>query len=228
MSLPESWSGALPAEARVALARAEAYVAARERAEVHVNPPAPLRYRALERVAPEQIKVVILGQDPYHGPGQAMGLAFSVPSGLRIPPSLRNVFKELNSDLGIPVPAVGDLTAWADQGVLLLNTSLSVEDGLPASHAKVGWEHLTDRLIAHASAQAPAAVFMLWGNHARAKAPLINASRHLVLQAAHPSPLSARKFLGCRHFSQANAFLTANGRRSVTWTIKEPAGLPPR
>ncbi|MBS0337802.1 MAG: uracil-DNA glycosylase [Proteobacteria bacterium] len=218
-TFPQSWQGALDAAARAALERAEAHVAARESGGAQVFPPPALRYRALELVAPEAIRVVILGQDPYHGAGQAMGLAFSVPKGVRIPPSLRNIYKELAADLGIAPPAHGDLTAWARQGVLLLNTSLSVEAGEAASHADVGWESVTDALIALASARAKHAVFMLWGNHARAKAPLVDASRHLVLQAAHPSPLSARKFLGCRHFSQANAFLGEHGAQRVEWEL---------
>ena len=194
-------------------------MSARENAGVPVYPPAPLRYRALELVPPSEVKVVILGQDPYHGAGQAMGLAFSVPHGVRVPPSLVNIFKELKADLGIARPDHGDLTAWAAQGVLLLNTSLSVEEGHAASHAKIGWEKVTDALVARASHMAPAAVFMLWGNHARAKAPLVDRSRHLVLEAAHPSPLSARKFLGCRHFSQANAYLTGHDRKPVRWAF---------
>lgn len=183
-------------------------------------PPRALRYRALELVAPERVRVVILGQDPYHGEGQAMGLAFSVPRGVRIPPSLRNIYKELASDVGCAPAAHGDLTAWAEQGVLLLNTSLSVEAGEAASHAGIGWEQVTDALIACASKSAAHAVFMLWGNHARAKAALIDASRHLVLQSAHPSPLSARKFLGCRHFSQADTYLGAHGRGAVAWDLR--------
>ena len=216
--LPGDWSEALDGPARAALHGAEAHVAAREAAGATVYPPAALRYRALESVAPAAVRVVILGQDPYHGAGQAMGLAFSVPRGMRVPPSLANIYKELASDLGLPRPGHGDLGAWAAQGVLLLNTSLSVEDGAPASHARIGWEAVTDRLIAHASACAPAAVFLLWGNHARAKAGLIDGARHAVLQSAHPSPLSARRFLGCRHFSRANAFLAAHGRTPVDWS----------
>lgn len=217
MPLPQAWSDALDADARAALAHAEAHVAAREREGVRVYPPAPLRYRALELVSPEDIKVVILGQDPYHGEGQAMGLAFSVPAGIRIPPSLRNIFKELKADLGIDAGKSGDLGAWARQGVLLLNTSLSVEDGRAASHARIGWEKVTDTLIAAASGRAGPAAFLLWGNHARAKAALIDSQRHCVLEAAHPSPLSARHFLGCRHFSHANAFLARNGRPPIRW-----------
>ncbi len=217
MPLPAAWSDALDADARDALARAEAHVAAREREGVRVYPPAPLRYRALELVAPEDLKVVILGQDPYHGEGQAMGLAFSVPAGVRVPPSLRNIFKELKADLGIDAGNTGDLAAWARQGVLLLNTSLSVEDGRPASHSRIGWAKVTDTLIAAASARAGAAAFLLWGNHARAKASLIDPQRHCVLEAAHPSPLSARHFLGCRHFSRANDFLVRSGRPPIRW-----------
>ena len=217
MPLPERWSAAFDAESSEALARAEARVAARESAGVRVYPPAALRYRALELVAPQEVKVVILGQDPYHAAGQAMGLAFSVPQGVPVPPSLRNIFKELKADLGLAPPAHGDLTAWAGQGVLLLNTSLTVEEGRADSHSGLGWDRITDRLISHASTHAAAAVFILWGRHARAKAPLIDTSRHLVLQAAHPSPLSARNFLGCRHFSRANAFPLAHGTTPVDW-----------
>lgn len=220
MPLPDPWRQALDPAARAVLARAEAYVSARENAGVHVYPPAPLRYRALELVPPAGVKIVILGQDPYHGAGQAMGLAFSVPRGVRVPPSLVNIYKELAADSGLSRPAHGDLTAWAEQGVLLLNTSLSVEEGRAASHADIGWEQVTDALVACASSEAPAAVFMLWGNHARTKAPLVDRSRHLVLEAAHPSPLSARKFLGCRHFSQANAFLVQHLVDAVRWDVR--------
>ena len=219
MPLPDAWRQALDPAARAVLARAEAYVSARENAGIHVFPPASLRYCALEMVPPTGVKVVILGQDPYHGAGQAMGLAFSVPRGVRVPPSLVNIFKELKSDLGIARPDHGDLTAWAAQGVLLLNTSLSVEEGRAASHADIGWDQVTDGLVAAVSSEAAAAVFMLWGNHARAKALLVDRSRHLVLEAAHPSPLSARKFLGCRHFSQTNAFLAQRGVGTVQWEL---------
>jgi len=217
MPLPDPWSGALDAEAREALAHTESRVAARERSGARIYPPAELRYLALELVAPDKARVVIIGQDPYHGAGQAMGLSFSVPRDVRVPPSLRNVFKELKNDLGLEPPEHGDLTTWADQGVLLLNTSLSVEEGRADSHSGMGWERITDLLISHVSARAGPAVFMLWGRHAQAKAPLVDTSRHLVLQAAHPSPLSVRRFLGCRHFSQANAFLVDHGSPPVQW-----------
>ncbi|MEI6722997.1 MAG: uracil-DNA glycosylase, partial [Betaproteobacteria bacterium] len=227
-TLPQAWRGALDAAAQAALERAEAYVAAREAAGIAVYPPQALRYRALELVAPEEVRVVILGQDPYHGEGQAMGLAFSVPPGVRIPPSLRNVYKEMASDVGCVPAQHGDLTAWAEQGVLLLNTSLSVEAGVAASHAGIGWPQVTDAVIAYASRKAGHAVFMLWGNHARAKAPLIDATRHLVLQSAHPSPLSARKFLGCSHFSQAAAFLVQHGKPTIVWDLRQDDSLPHR
>lgn len=181
-----------------------------------VFPPHPLR--ALELTPPEAVRVVILGQDPYHGRGQAEGLAFSVAPGVPLPPSLRNIFKELQRDLGTPPPAFpspgGSLAGWARQGVLLLNTCLTVEEGQPASHSGKGWEVLTDAIIRHVSDHARPSVFMLWGSHAQAKRPLIDAGRHLVLTANHPSPLSALRppapFIGCGHFSQARAWRDAN------------------
>ena len=188
-----------------------------------VFPPEPLR--ALTLTPLSQVRVVILGQDPYHGPGQAEGLAFSVAPGVKVPPSLRNIFKELQRSLGTPVPADGSLVRWARQGVLLLNTCLTVEDGQAASHARWGWEALTDLLVS-AVAQGPqSVVFMLWGGHAQAKAGLVAAAapdgRHLVLQANHPSPLSALRrpqpFLGCDHFVRAQQFWAERGQNGVSW-----------
>lgn len=185
-----------------------------------VFPPQPLR--ALALTPPEQVRMVLLGQDPYHGRGQAEGLAFSVASGTPLPPSLRNIFKELQRDLGsqpptFPVPG-GSLVHWATHGVLLLNTCLTVEEGLPASHAKQGWEALTDAVIQQVSDGAHAVVFMLWGAHAQSKRPLIDASRHKVLIANHPSPLSALRpplpFMGCGHFSEAKAWLQQQSKTS--------------
>lgn len=177
-----------------------------------IFPPQPLR--ALELTAPESVRVVILGQDPYHGRGQAEGLAFSVAPGVALPPSLRNIFKELQRDLGEPVPPFpspgGSLVRWARHGVLLLNTCLTVEEGRPASHAGKGWEVLTDAIIKDVSDHSDHVVFMLWGNHAQSKRKLIDASRHLILCANHPSPLSALRpplpFIGCGHFSQARTW----------------------
>ena len=188
-----------------------------------IYPPEPLRALALTPL--HSTRVVILGQDPYHGPGQAEGLAFSVPPGVKIPPSLRNIFKELQRDLGLPPAASGHLGAWARRGVLLLNTCLTVEDGAPASHAKLGWEALTDALIQAAAQDAAPKVFMLWGAHAQAKAALIAAAgpQHLLLQANHPSPLSAtrppRPFIGCGHFSQAAAWLRVRGW-DISWDLR--------
>ncbi len=177
-----------------------------------VFPPQPLR--ALELTAPESVRVVILGQDPYHARGQAEGLAFSVAHGVALPPSLRNIFKEFQRDLGTPLPAFpepgGSLVRWAHHGVLLLNTCLTVEEGQPASHSGRGWERLTDAVIRKVSLEAAPAVFMLWGAHAQGKRVLIDSTRHLVLTANHPSPLSALRppapFIGCGHFSQARAW----------------------
>ncbi|MGL4541344.1 MAG: uracil-DNA glycosylase, partial [Polymorphobacter sp.] len=162
----------------------------------------------------------ILGQDPYHGEGQAHGLCFSVPPGVRPPPSLGNIYKELEADLGLPRPRHGNLESWAQQGVLLLNSVLTVEMGQAASHQRRGWERFTDAVIARVNAQAAPVVFLLWGAYAQRKAAFVDTTRHLVLNAAHPSPLSAHNgFLGCRHFSQANAFLLAHGRTPVDWAL---------
>lgn len=188
-----------------------------------VYPSEPLRALALTALA--DVRVVILGQDPYHGPGQAEGLAFSVAPAVKLPPSLRNIFKELQRSLGLPMPANGSLVRWAQQGVLLLNTSLTVEEGQPASHARWGWEIFTDRLIELVASQARPLVFMLWGAHAQTKRALIDASapdgRHQVLQANHPSPLSALRppqpFLGCNHFARANAWLAKKGQKTIDW-----------
>lgn len=189
----------------------------RLQAGASVFPPQPLR--ALQLTAPEAVRVVILGQDPYHGRGQAEGLAFSVAPGVALPPSLQNIFKELRRDLGTPFPPFpepgGSLVRWARHGVLLLNTCLTVEEGQPASHAGRGWERLTDAVIGKVSKEAAPAVFMLWGAHAQGKRALIDASRHLVLTANHPSPLSALRppapFIGCGHFSQARAWREQHG-----------------
>jgi uracil-DNA glycosylase len=188
------------------------FLESRLQAGAAVFPPQPLR--ALQLTPPESVRVVILGQDPYHGRGQAEGLAFSVAPGIPVPPSLRNIFTELRRDLGTPFPPFpepgGSLVRWASQGLLLLNTCLTVEEGQPASHAGRGWEGLTDAVIRKVSQDAAPAVFMLWGAHAQTKRVLIDASRHLVLRANHPSPLSALRppapFIGCGHFSQARAW----------------------
>lgn len=183
----------------------------------------PEVFRALRLTPFASVRAVILGQDPYHGPGQAEGLAFSVPPGVRVPPSLRNIKKELARDLGIPVSKSGSLVPWARQGVLLLNAILTVEAGKPASHRSWGWETLTDRIISEVSAKKEHAVFMLWGTFAQSKRFLIDESRHLVLCANHPSPLSAMRppvpFIGCGHFSAANRWLEEKGLGSIDWTF---------
>jgi len=199
-----------------------AFLEARRTAGARIYPPDPLR--ALKLTPPETVRVVILGQDPYHGAGQAHGLAFSVPDEVRPPPSLRNLFLELRDDLRCAVPATGNLEHWARQGVLLLNAVLTVEEGEPGSHAGRGWEQLTDRLIVWLASDAAPKVFLLWGAYAQGKAEQIRScgGPHAVLLANHPSPLSARRaprpFLGCRHFSQANAFLATHGRGTVDWS----------
>ena len=187
-----------------------------------IYPPGGEFFAALEATPPASIKVVILGQDPYHGPGQAHGLSFSVRGRQRIPPSLQNIFRELQSDLGLQAPSHGDLSAWADEGVLLLNSVLSVERGVAGAHQGKGWERFTDAVIAAVNAGTSPVVFMLWGAQAQRKGSAINRDRHCVLTAPHPSPLSAhRGFLGCQHFSQANRFLVEHQRGPVDWSISE-------
>jgi uracil-DNA glycosylase len=196
-----------------------AFLQARFAANATVYPPEPLRALALTPLS--RVRVVILGQDPYHGAGQAEGLAFSVAPGVRLPPSLRNIFKELRRDLSLPPPADGSLVRWATQGVLLINTCLTVEAGQPASHAGQGWEVLTDTLIQHCSDDAVPKVFLLWGQHAQTKVGLIDARRHGILCANHPSPLSASRgpkpFIGCGHFGEVGRWLVARGGDPPSW-----------
>ncbi|MGN6356401.1 MAG: uracil-DNA glycosylase [Novosphingobium sp.] len=223
-AVPESWREALGTVLAEKPSRAlGGFLKAEEEAGKRIYPPRGSRLRALELTPLDQVKVVILGQDPYHGPGQAHGLAFSVPQGVRVPPSLVNIYKELESDLGLSRPAHGNLENWARQGVLLLNNALTVEDGRAGSHQKLGWEAITDAAVAAVAAREEPSVFLLWGSHARNKAmrvPGLADGRHLVLTAPHPSPLSAHSgFLGCRHFSQANAFLEGKGRGAIDWRV---------
>ena len=184
-----------------------------------IYPPGSKIFRAFDLCPLDAVKVVILGQDPYHGAGQAMGLSFSVPEGIAAPPSLKNIFKEIESDLGIRMSGSPDLEPWARQGVLLLNSVLTVRVGVAASHAGLGWQNFTDAVIKLISERCEGVVFMLWGNYARSKAELIDSGRHLVLQAAHPSPLARGAFFGCRHFSQANAYLIRTGRSPINWQL---------
>jgi uracil-DNA glycosylase len=176
-------------------------------------------FKAFDSTPLNSVKVVILGQDPYHGEGQAHGLSFSVQEGVHQPPSLQNIFKELRDDLGIPLPNTGNLELWAQRGVFLLNSVLTVRAGLPASHSKIGWSLFTDRVISILSEKREGVVFMLWGNYARSKRELIDHNKHLVLEAAHPSPLARGAFFGCRHFSKANEYLIAKGKDPVNWSL---------
>ena len=221
-AVPETWRPAIePVLATREARRLGGFLKAEEEAGKRIYPPRGSRLRALDLTPLDRVKVVILGQDPYHGPGQAHGLAFSVPEGVRIPPSLVNIYKELKADLGLVPPPHGNLENWARQGVLLLNNSLTVEEGRAGSHQPLGWEAITDAAVAAVVAKEEPCVFLLWGNHARKKATrvagLMN-GHHLVLTAPHPSPLSAHAgFLGCRHFSRANAFLEDKGRGAIDW-----------
>lgn len=184
-----------------------------------IYPPMNDIYNALRYTTYKDARVVILGQDPYHGPGQAHGLCFSVKRGIPLPPSLKNIFKELADEIGMSMPDSGELSGWARQGALLLNTTLTVREGQPQSHKGHGWEILTDRIIALMNEKQTPVVFMLWGGNARAKRSLITNPKHLVLECAHPSPLSAYNgFFGCRHFKKANEFLEANGLLPIDWS----------
>ena len=184
-----------------------------------IFPPGSQIFKAFELTPVSQVKVVILGQDPYHGLGQAHGLSFSVPDGIPAPPSLKNIFKEIEADLGIRMSGYPNLEKWARQGVLLLNAVLTVRSGEAASHSKIGWQEFTDAVIKYISDNCEGVVFMLWGNFARTKRDLIDTSRHHVLEAAHPSPLARGAFFGCRHFSQANNLLMASGKTPIDWTL---------
>lgn len=186
-----------------------------------IYPPRDLIFSAFNLTPPSEVRVVLLGQDPYHGVGQSHGLAFSVLDGIKTPPSLRNILKELSADLGIPTPSTGDLTNWAKQGVLLLNASLTVEAGKAGSHQRKGWEQFTNLVIKTISDVRQNVVYLLWGNYARAKKSLIDTNRHLVLEAAHPSPLSAFVgFFGCRHFSITNQYFSKHNLPTIDWQIK--------
>ena len=184
-----------------------------------IFPPGSQIFRAFELTPLPQVRVVILGQDPYHGPGQAHGLSFSVPENMPAPPSLKNIFKEIESDLGVRMSGYPNLEKWARQGVMLLNAVLTVRSGEAASHSKIGWEQFTDAVIRYISDNCDGVVFMLWGNFARSKRDLIDRSKHYVLEAAHPSPLARGAFFGSRHFSQANNILASRGQKPIDWQL---------
>ncbi|HRG20801.1 MAG TPA: uracil-DNA glycosylase [Saprospiraceae bacterium] len=185
-----------------------------------IFPPGQQIFQAFSLTPVDQLKVVILGQDPYHNPGEAMGLCFSVPEGVKVPPSLNNIYKELRNDLNCEIPNHGNLTAWARQGVLLLNAFLTVEQNKPLSHSKIGWQLFTDAVISHISEKLEGKVFLLWGNFAKAKSALINPERHLVLTSPHPSPLAGNGFYNNHHFSKANLYLEQQGSTGIDWQIK--------
>lgn len=218
------WRQALAAEfAAPYMTELRAFLEAEKRAGKVVYPPGPEIFNALNSTPLSRVKAVILGQDPYHGPGQAHGLCFSVRRGVAPPPSLQNIFRELEQDLGIPRPRHGELTHWAQQGVLLLNSVLTVEAGQAGSHQGRGWEHFTDAAIRVLNEQCEHLVFLLWGNYAQRKGRIIDGHRHLVLKAVHPSPLSANRggWFGHHHFSQANHYLQAHGRSPIDWSLPD-------
>lgn len=221
--LHPDWQAALAGQfASPQMAALRAFLVAEKAAGKTIFPKGSQWFAALDLTPPDAVRVVILGQDPYHGPGQAHGLAFSVQPGVRVPPSLANIYKELAADLGITPPRHGHLAHWARQGVLLLNNCLTVEQGQPGSHQGRGWEGFTDAVIAHIAARTRPCAFLLWGSHAQKKAARVDggASRHLVLKAPHPSPLSAHNgFFGCRHFSQTNQWLAAQGLPAIDWAL---------
>jgi len=224
--IPESWRDALdPVLSTPEARKLGGWLRAEEDAGKAIYPPRGQRLAALARTPLPAVRVVILGQDPYHGPGQAHGLSFSVQDGVKQPPSLVNIFKELESDLGIPRPATGNLSRWADQGVLLLNNTLTVEAGQAGSHAGRGWDAITDACVQAVADRGKPTVFILWGSHAKKKAGRVRGlgagDHHLVLASAHPSPLSAHNgFFGSRPFSQVNAFLEAHGREAIDWSLE--------
>lgn len=220
VKIESSWKAALAGEFEkpyfAALVR---FLHQEKEAGKKIYPPGSLIFRAFELTPVSEVKVVILGQDPYHNPGEAMGLSFSVPDGVRMPPSLRNIYQEIGQDLGIRMSGSPNLEKWARQGVLLLNSILTVEAGKAASHRGIGWQEFTDAVIRYLSDNCNGIVFLLWGNFAKAKSSLIDTSRHHVLTAAHPSPLAGGAFFGCRHFSRTNQILLSEGKTPIDWQI---------
>ncbi len=216
--IEESWKKVLQSEFnKEYFAQTASFLKQEKREGVRIYPPGSLIFNAFKLTPFDRVKVVILGQDPYHGHGQAHGLSFSVPDGIAMPPSLQNIYKEIESDLGAPVQRTGNLEKWAVQGVFLLNSVLTVRAGQPTSHSNIGWQSFTDAVIRTISEQKEHVVFMLWGNYARSKRDLIDSSRHLILEAAHPSPLARGAFFGCRHFSKANTYLSSTGQEPIAW-----------
>ena len=220
VKIESSWKDALAPEfEKPYFASLVRFLHAEKAAGKVIYPPGSLIFRAFDLTPVDQVKVVILGQDPYHNPGEAMGLSFSVPDGVRTPPSLRNIFQEIEADMGIRMSGLPNLEAWARQGVLLLNSILTVEGGLAASHRNIGWQEFTDAVIRYLNDHCNGIVFLLWGNFAKAKSALIDPSRHHVLTAALPSPLTGGAFFGCRHFSRANQLLVEEGKTPINWQL---------
>lgn len=220
VKIEQSWKDALAGEFdKPYFASLVRFLHQEKAAGQRIFPPGSQIFRAFDLTPVPELKVVILGQDPYHGFGQAHGLSFSVPDGVPAPPSLKNIFKEIESDLGVKMSGYPNLEKWARQGVLLLNAVLTVRSGVAASHSKIGWEEFTDAVIRYISDNCEGVVFLLWGNFARSKSVLIDRSRHHVLEAAHPSPLARGAFFGCRHFSQTNAILSSRGLQPIDWQL---------
>ena len=220
VKIEQSWKEALAGEfEKPYFASLVSFLRNEKAAGKVIYPPGSQIFRAFDLTPVQNVKVVILGQDPYHGPGQAHGLSFSVPSGVPAPPSLKNIFKEIETDLGVRMSGHPNLESWARQGVLLLNAVLTVRAAEAASHSRIGWQEFTDAVIKYISDNCEGVVFMLWGNFARGKSELIDHSRHCVLEAAHPSPLARGAFFGCRHFSQANNYLLSTFRTPINWQL---------
>jgi uracil-DNA glycosylase len=221
VKIEESWKKVLQAEFNKSyFENITAFLKTEKAQGKIIYPPGSLIFNAFEKTPFNKLKVLLLGQDPYHGKGQAMGLSFSVPKGIRPPPSLINIFKELQDDVGIAIPSAGDLTPWAIQGVMLLNAALTVRAGEANSHAKIGWQQFTDAVIKKVSDEKEGIVFLLWGAFAHQKQELIDQTKHHVLKAAHPSPYSADKgFFGCKHFSKTNEYLVAQKKDPINWAL---------
>lgn len=220
VQIEDSWKQVLASEfEKPYFAQIVQFLKAEKSAGKVIYPPGSQIFNAFNTTPFDAVKVVILGQDPYHGPGQAMGLSFSVPKTTKIPASLKNIYKEIYTDLAIPIANHGDLTTWAKQGVFLLNAMLTVEANLASSHKNIGWQLFTDAVISHLSEKRSGLVFLLWGNFARAKKELIDPKKHLILEAAHPSPLAGGAFFGCKHFSKTNAYLKQQNQQEIDWSI---------
>ena len=220
VQIEAGWKHALAAEFQQPyFAAIKSFLLAEKEAGKTIYPPGSLIFNAFNKTPFDALKVVVLGQDPYHNPGEAMGLSFSVPKGVKTPPSLLNIYKEIQRSLGIPPPPHGDLTPWTEQGVLMLNAMLTVEARQPASHQKIGWQTFTDAVIRCVSQQKEGVVFLLWGNFARSKKALIDESRHFILESAHPSPLAGNAFQGCGHFARTNEILTQLGKTPIDWAL---------